>query len=190
MSSMPSRSSDDRNFRNARTLRFWISAPILAVVVLAGCSIPVQPPVSIGPDIAVPAGELRPVDRCMHDAGFDATAVHPGRAGSNGAYSWATTTWYTWEAAHAGATGAAGADCANRFVTARDPTVDELRQTYDRWVLERHCLMSLGFQPTSPPPFDEFVATWHTGPWMPIDGVDYRAIQGDAKDRCGVEMVD
>ena len=162
----------------------------LAIVVLAGCGAPAPSLVSIGPDIAVPVAELRPVDRCMFEAGFRATEVHQGRVGSNAVYSWETTTWYTWEAAGANATAVAMANCRDRFAPVQEKTVDELREIYNRWVLERQCLMSLGFSPQSPPSFDEFRASWRTGPWMPIDGIDFQALTGEAKERCGLEMVD
>jgi hypothetical protein len=163
---------------------------VLAGVVLAGCGAPAPPLVPIGPDIAVRAQDVRPIDRCMFEAGFRAIAVHPARSGSNGVYSWETTMFYTWAAAGANATAAARAKCRDTFAPYREKTVDELRQIYQRWVLERQCLISLGFQPAGPPSFEEFRDTWRTGPWSPIDGVDYEALTGEAKDRCGLEMVD
>jgi len=165
-------------------------ASLFAAVALAGCGAPAPSLVAIGPDISVAASELRPVDRCMFEAGFRATMVHPGRVGSNAHYSWETTTWYTWEAAGPNATLTAMANCRDRFAPVQEKTVEELREIYNRWVLERQCLMSLGFTPKSPPSFDEFRTTWRTGPWMPIDGVDFRALHGEAKELCGLEMVD
>jgi hypothetical protein len=162
---------------------------VLAVV-LAGCGAPATSLTPIGSGIAVPAEELRPVDRCMFEAGFRATEVHQGRVGSNAVYSWATTTWYTWEAAGANATAVAMANCRDRFAPFQEKTVDELRKIYNRWVLERQCLMALGFSPQSPPSSEEFRATWRAGPWMPIDGIDFRSLTGEAKERCGLEMVD
>lgn len=40
------------------------------------------------------------------------------------------------------ATLAAMANCRDRFAPVQEKTVDELREIYDRWVLERQCLMS------------------------------------------------
>ena len=125
----------------------------------------------------------------MFEAGFRATGVHQGRVGSNAVYSWETTTWYTWEAAGPNATLVSIGDCRDRFGLVQEKTVEELREIYDRWVLERQCLMSLGFAPESPPSFDEFRTTWRTGPWMPIDGVDFQALSGEPTELCGLEMV-
>ncbi len=160
--------------------------------VLAGCATWAPGPslVPLGDGIAVAADELRPVDRCMLEAGFRVTIVHPGRSGSNGVYSWETTTWYTWEPGGPTATVAAAADCQDRFAPAREETVDELREIYHRWILERECLIGLGYSPDAPPAFEEFRAEWRTGPWMPIDGVEFRALGAEAKERCGLEMLD
>lgn len=129
-----------------------------AVLLPLGCGDPAPSLVPIGPDIAVPADELRPVDRCMFEAGFRATQVHQGRVGSNAVYSWETTTWYSWKADGPNATLTAMANCGARFAPVQEKTVAELREIYDRWVLERQCLMSLGFTPKSPPSFEEFRA--------------------------------
>jgi hypothetical protein len=126
----------------------------------------------------------------MFDAGFGAVVKHGGRSGSNAAYAWEVTTWYEWEPAEERATVHARALCMNRFTRAEVATPDELRATYDRWVLEHACLVSLGLDPDAPPPFEEFQATWQTGPWMPIDGISYRELMGEPKLRCGLEMLE
>lgn len=146
--------------------------------------------VVVGPGIEVPVDELRPVDRCMLDAGFRATEIHRGRSGSNGAYSWDVPTTFAWEAKGPGATLQAMSACGNRFGSRGEKTVDELREIYDRWVLERGCLIGLGFQPESPPAFEDFVDQWRTGPWMPVDGVPFDALGIQAKEHCGLEMLD
>ncbi len=146
--------------------------------------------VPIGPDIAVAAEDSRPFDLCIFEAGFRATAVRRGRSGSNAAYSWNVPTTYTWQAAGASATGATMAGCAQRFAPPKVHTVVELREIYDRWVLERECLISLGFTPHRPPSFAEFQYTWYSGPWTPIDGVPFGELGGDPKKRCGLEMLD
>lgn len=159
MASMP-RLQDRRSHRSPD---LWLVVSVLRVV-FAGCGVPARSLLTIGPGIEVPAEELRPVDRCMFDAGFRATEVHAGRAGSNSDYSWDVPTWYVWEAAGDGATPAAMVDCRNRFAQYKEKTVEEVREIYDRWVLERECLIGLGFQPASPPPFETFQGSWKTGP--------------------------
>ncbi len=62
--------------------------------------------------------------------------------------------------------------------------------TYDRWVLEHACLVSLGLDPDGPPAFEEFQATWYSAPWMPIDGIPFRDLMGEPKLRCGLEMLE
>ncbi len=172
------------------------SVAVVLAVVLAGCGVPAISSVSVGPGIDVPAEELRPVDRCILDAGFRATAVHPGRFGSIGGHSWETQTWYSWEPAGATATVAAAAICRDRFAPVREWTVEELRELYERWVLEWQCLIGLGYRPESPPSFEQFRSDWHgrgVGPWMPI-GIDQHDLTGsrffEARKRCGLEMLD
>jgi hypothetical protein len=162
----------------------------LAVATVAGCGVPESSMVAVGPGIEVPAEELRPVDKCMYDAGFRATEIHRGRSGSNGAYSWDVPTTFGWEATGEGATMAAMSACGNQFGSRGEKTIEEVREIYDRWVLERECLIGLGFQPASPPPFGDFVGQWRTGPWMPVDGVPYTALGDAAKEQCGLEMLD
>lgn len=170
------------------------AAPLLlaamSILLSAGCATVSPSPVTLGSGITVPSDELRPVDRCLFEAGFRATEVHPARSGANAAYSWHTTTFYNWIAVGAQATGAAMANCRDRFAPAIAKSPDELREIYDRWVLERLCLVSLGFAPRQPPSFYEFQASWTTGPWMPIDGVDFGSLGGEPRDRCGLEMLD
>jgi hypothetical protein len=174
------------------TRPLWLLVSVLVVSGLTGCGALAPTPrlVEIGPGIVVPADELRPVDRCMFEAGFRAEAVHPGRSGSNGAYSWETTTWYTWTAEGPRADFGRMKKCSDTFAPSQEKTVEELREIYNRWVLERQCLRSLGFHPKAPPAFAEFERTWHTGPWMPIDGVPFERLRGEAKERCGLEMID
>jgi hypothetical protein len=129
------------------------------------------------------------MDECMAAAGF---VVHPARSGSNGVYSWERLSYYTREGrvADRARNAAAAAACKARFAPIRELTDAELLEIYDRWLLERACLISLGFGPKRPPPFEEFRRDWKTGPWMPIDGIPFDRITGEAKDRCGLEMVD
>jgi len=146
--------------------------------------------VTVGTGIQVPADELRPVDKCIFDAGFRATEIHPGRSGSNGDYAWNVPTTFAWVAVGEGATMAAMSACGNQFGSRGEKSVDEVREIYDRWVLERECLIGLGLQPASPPPFEAFLGQWRTGPWMPVDGVPFEALGDAAKHSCGLEMLD
>lgn len=167
----------------------FLLASTLAIAILAGCGVPANSMVAVGPGIEVPAQELRPVDKCMLDAGFRATEIYPGRSGSNGAYSWDVPTTFAWVAVGEGATMMAMSACGNRFGSRGEKTVDELREIYDRWVLERECLIELGIQPKGPPPFEDFIGQWRTGPWMPVDGVPLSAFGDVVKARCGLEML-
>jgi hypothetical protein len=161
-------------------------APRLSPAAAPGSSL-----VALGPGIAVPADELRPIDKCMLDAGFQVVAVHPSRSGSNGIYSWSTTTSYIWTAAASTATAAARVDCRSRFAPPHEQTPAEVRAIYEHWVLEWQCLLGLGLHPIGPPSFEEFLATWSTGPWMPIDGLTPYELAGSGPiDHCGLEMLD
>lgn len=167
-----------------------VLAAALVVTGLAGCRATTSQPIEVGPGIEVAADQLRPIDRCIFEAGWRATEIHPGRSGSYGAYTWDVPTTFAWEASGEGATAQAMAACRNQFGNLREKTAAEVREIYDRWVLERQCLIDLGFQPTSPPPFEAFESTWRMGPWMPIDGVPFGALGRVAKERCGLEMLD
>lgn len=125
----------------------------------------------------------------MARAGY---VVHPARKGSNGVYSWERSSYYTLETDDRGVGTArtAAAACEAAFAPARDKTDGELREIYKRWVLERACLLELGFSPKQPPSFEAFRESWKTGPWMPIDGIPFDRITQEAKDHCGLEMVD
>ena len=145
-----------------------------------------QPP-PVKPDDRVNADDRAALEDCMAAAGF---VVHPARTGSNGAYSWERSSYFTWDTSAGPVNAAAAAQCEARFAPAREMTEGELREIYHRWVLERACLISLGFRPVEPPMFEEFREDWTTGPWMPIDGIQFGRITREAKDRCGLEMVD
>ena len=86
---------------------------------------------------------------------------------------------------------AESSQCEAQFAPPRERTDAELREIYDRWVLEAQCVVALGFHPKPPPSFPEFRDDWRTtGPWMPVDGIPYDQITQVAKDRCGLEMAD
>ena len=123
----------------------------------------------------------------MAAAGY---TVHPAQPGSNDVYSWVRTSRFTWDIDERPENIAAAQQCGTRFAPVRQWTAAELREIYDRWVLEAQCLVSLGFHPRKPPPFATFYDDWKTGPWSPIDGIPFERIRGEAKDRCGLEMVE
>ncbi len=124
----------------------------------------------------------------MLDSGFRISDVHQGYPGSK--------PWYSWDSDYSVSEGTAKLDeCQKLAPPARQKTDEELREIYDRWVQERACLMDLGNSPVNPPSFEKFASDWRsTGPWMPIDGVDYSswtdAQYREAKERCGLEMFD
>ncbi len=159
----------------------------LCLGVLVGC----QPSGATGSPseaaVPIPTSELSDLDRCMLQAGFHISEVHPGYSGSG--------TWYSWEAGPDVQNPAqAMVDCRSRYAPYHEKTVDELRVVYDRWVGEYQCLIGLGYRPAEPPSFETFVQTWKTGPWMPIDGINTNSWSGaqyeEAKQKCGLEMFD
>ena len=83
---------------------------------------------------------------------------------------------------HSGARG-----LQQRDATDQPKTAQEIRVIYDRWVLERRCLMDFGYTPTAPPSFAEFLATWTTGPWLPVEGIGVPSLAAEAS--CGLEML-
>lgn len=152
---------------------------------LAGCgpatgSEEPSPSASPSSGVAFPAEELPAEIRCM--VGHGATLVRilpPQFEGDEPGYQLAVP------ATRADAVRQA----CDRF---REPdrklTVAETRAVYDRWVGERNCLVELGYRPVEPPPFEIFLATWKTGPWDPLNGVDTNAWSDaeyrTAKERC------
>jgi hypothetical protein len=169
-----------------------VSTALVGVVmaaVLAGCfaapPTPSSEAVAPGP---VPSDDRAGLEACMAAAGY---TVHPARKGSNGLYSWERSSYFTWDPDGNPPNFAASAQCEAQFAPPAGKTDAELREIYDRWVLEAQCLVAYGFHPRPPPSFSEFRDDWRgTGPWMPIDGIPFDRITGEAKDRCGLEMVD
>jgi hypothetical protein len=138
--------------------------------------------------ISIPTGEQDAFARCMLDLGWQITAVYTPSASG--------------EASHYQFTHPNGVDPEllreqTQQCQALEPspvpfTDDEIRQIYNRWVGEYKCLVSLGYQPDPPPSVETFVASWKTGPWMPIQGI---ATQGwgqaqydEAKAKCTLDM--
>lgn len=101
--------------------------------------------VTLGPTVTVPASWVRPVDECLHEAGFIAIAVHPAVSGSNAkyGYSWESPTYFSWTTPGVAIQGAAEAlqTCSGEYATDQPKTDQEIKVIYDRWVLERRCLM-------------------------------------------------
>jgi hypothetical protein len=71
-------------------------------------------------------------------------------------------------------------------------TDQEIRDIYYRWVPEYQCLVGLGYQPDPPPSVETFVASWKTGPWLPIQGIATeqwsQAQYDEAKAKCTLDM--
>jgi len=176
-----------------------IGVVFVALLLMSGigaCAGPAPSPVLPVPTPAAPEqGQVEPIptqdraglEQCMTAAGF---AVHPARTGSNGVYAWERSSYFTWEAGDPGPGPAAGAACGKRFAPVRPKTYAELLEIYQRWLLERQCLIGLGFHPAAPPSFLRFQADWTTtGPWMPIDGIPFDQLGRRASDTCGLEMI-
>jgi hypothetical protein len=123
----------------------------------------------------------------MLDNGFKITQVHPGYPGEK--------PWYSWDSDSSAEAAAKFQECQKLAPVARPKTDAELRVIYGRWIDERTCLVSLGYNPSDPPSFEKFASDWNsTGPWVPLDGVDYSdwtdSQYREAKERCGLEMYD
>lgn len=156
-------------------------------------SSPAAAMVAMGPGIEVPEDQLRPVDRCLVDAGFVATEMHGASTGTNEryGYTWSVPMYFTWTVP-AGASAmkdatAAMSACRDRYAPYQAKTDAEIRVVYDRWVLERKCLIDLGYKPKEAPSFKDFLASWTTGPWTPVDGIGTPSLE--AMDTCGLEVL-
>ena len=163
---------------------------LLVGVLIAGCSVTetLEPKVELGPGVVVPTSWVTPVERCLLDRGFVATAVVEGDTGTNEKfdYSWSTKRHFVWE----GPAGTGPLAFACEHALGDDQTTltpDEIAEVYDRWVKERLCLVDLGITVPSPPTLDEFQRTWVTGPWTPGDTI--RIPSRQVLDTCGLEML-
>ncbi len=138
--------------------------------------------------VRIPIEDINPYGRCLLDNGFYIGEVHlspvPG-ATPFYAYGFTIGEDEAIEIAHA---------CRDKYAPQHEPTEDEIREVYARWVDERECLIRLGYQPQEPPSVETFIQTYHTGPWMPIDGTGYTTWTYEeystAKIECGLEMYD
>lgn len=137
--------------------------------------------------IDVPDGAYSAFDQCMLDSGFEISAIHEGYPGENRWYSWVSDLPSEQAAANM-------QECQKLAPPVRERSPEELRVIYDRWVEEARCLQELGYDPDPPPSFEKFAADWKTGPWMPIDGIDFSnwttSEYHEAKDDCRLEMLD
>lgn len=147
--------------------------------------------VVMGPGIEVADSDLRPVDRCIHDAGFVATEVHGASTGTNEryGYTWNVPLYFTWTMPGTGTSAqmTAMSACRDRYAPYQSKSDAEIRVVYDRWVLERRCLIDLGYKPREAPSFEVFLGSWTTGPWTPVDGIGNPSLE--AMDTCGLEVL-
>jgi hypothetical protein len=123
----------------------------------------------------------------MLDSGFRISAVHEGYPGD--------PPWYSWSSEFSASVSSVKTQACADAAPPATKTDAQLRVIYDRWVQERECLISLGYSPAVPPSFEKFVVGWRsTGPWAPIDGVDYThwtsAQLQVAKQQCKLEILD
>ena len=168
-------------------LKRWVALGA-CLGLLGACQLPGATAAPSDGAVPIPTAQLSDLDRCMLDAGFRISEVHPGYSGSG--------TWYSWEAGPDVQNPIqALSECRSKYAPPhREKTVDELRVVYHRWVGEYGCLIGLGYRPAEPPSFETFVQTWKTGPWMPIDGINTNIWSNDqyqeAKQKCGLEMFD
>jgi hypothetical protein len=120
--------------------------------------------------ISIPTGNLDAYAQCMVSAGWQIAAVHTDRPGLPPAYDFSVPEKLDQASYELLRQRSKQCDALKPAV----PTMsdDEIRQTYNRWVGEYQCMVGLGYRPDPPPSVETFVASWKTGPWMPIDGLD------------------
>ena len=140
--------------------------------------------------VSIPTGNLSAYDRCMLDLGATIIGVHsPGPGDAGPEYNFSRDTkgidpkqaMAEWE------------KCTALLPSPIPLTDAEIRQIYDRWVGEYHCMVGLGYQPDAPPSVETFIATWKsTGPWMPLQGIHTeqwtQAQYDEAKATCTLDM--
>jgi hypothetical protein len=143
--------------------------------------------------VSIPTGNLTAFDRCMLAAGYHIDAAYSAAPGEN------HVAWYSdTKGIDADEARARSSECEAMLPSPHINTEGEIREIYSRWVGEYHCLISLGYQPDSPPSVETFVASYyptgssHKSPWMPIDGVDVdhwtQAQYDEAKAKCTLEF--
>ena len=172
-------------------------AAVLLLVSAGGCGAPGgQPsgtPTRTPGAVSIPTDSLSAHDQCMLAAGFRISAVESGYPGEPPLNVFSSDPNMDPQEAQARTE-----QCNALLPPPHIPTDAEIRATYDRWVGEYNCLLSLGYQPDSPPSVETFVASYmssanDTGPWMPIDGVDtdrWTQTQYDqAKAKCTLEFL-
>lgn len=175
--------------RHYRLLAVPRAALLLLLVGACSGGLPAGSPIStssLGPGISIPTEELPPDTRCLIDHGFVLVAVLPPEIpGDAPGYKLASDLPPAERVRII-------KECRKLAPEPEQPTVDELRVIYDRWVAERECLKRLGYQPVEPSSFEKFVSDYRAGPWMPIDGVDTSnwtdAEYRRAKEECTLEM--
>jgi len=141
--------------------------------------------------VSIPTGNLDAYAQCMIANGWRLVAIRSAGPGAGGpGYEWTRDN----DGKSPDEIKALLAECDGLRPSSRPLTNAEIREIYDRWVDEYHCMVGLGYQPDPPPSFEAFLATWKTGPWMPIDGVDVdHWTQGqydEAKAKCTLEFFD
>jgi hypothetical protein len=114
--------------------------------------------------VTIPEGGQDPFLQCMLDAGWQLTqynaAVSPPFYELSGPLPWDSAAV---EREHA---------CQSLQPNGGWPTDDEIVKIYYRWVDEYNCMVGLGYHPDPPPSVETFVASYRTGPWDPITGLN------------------
>ncbi len=144
--------------------------------------------------IQIPVSQLTRLDECFIEAGMIPVRMRPPDDPLNAQNRVVLWRFDGTDAEYAEAR-VARKVCQDKYaLPARELTEDELRAKYQRWVAERDCLVELGYHPVEPPSVETFLASWATGPWMPIDGVPVDSWSAaefrEAKERCTIEMYD
>jgi hypothetical protein len=138
--------------------------------------------------ISIPTGAQDAFVRCMLALGWQVTAVYtPSTSGDASHYQFTHPNGVDPELLHEQTQ-----QCQTLEPSPVAFTDDEIRQIYNRWVGEYKCLVGLGYQPDPPPSVETFVASWKTGPWMPIQGIATegwgQAQYDEAKAKCTLDM--
>lgn len=138
--------------------------------------------------ISIPTGNLDAFTQCMVDLGWQITAVHtPSTPGGITHYDMTHPNTGDFDQL---------SERSKQCEALRPPeptqTDEEIRTIYYHWLEEYHCMVGLGYQPDPPPSVETFLATWNTGPWMPLDGIATehwsQAQYDEAKAKCTLDM--
>jgi hypothetical protein len=179
--------------RRVMMVRRMLATALILMLSAAACGSPIgsQSPQPSTPSatnaVSIPTGNLSAFDRCLIAAGYQIKAFNPDSQGRS---------QYQWTLEKTGADADRAREeqeqCKTLSPSPHILTDAEVADVYNLWVDEYHCLVGMGYEPTSPPSVEAFIASWKTSVWMPIDGIDtdhWTQTQYDqAKAKCTLEF--